>query len=96
MRGWKPTATGYATQGFLKYGFYEYFKHSFAGIFGQEYCSKHTSSVYLLAGTFAEIMADLTLAPMEAVRIRMVENPNFAKSLSGGFLNIARNEGISK
>lgn len=72
LRGWAPTFIGYALQGSMKFGLYEVFKYIFDGtIFSHEFASAHKVTVYLLASCCAELVADVELAPWEAVKVKM-------------------------
>lgn len=71
-RGWAPTFIGYSLQGSLKFGLYELFKHVFADLlFPAEFAKSWKVVVYLLASMAAELIADVSLAPWEAVKIKM-------------------------
>lgn len=52
------------------------------------------TSLYLAASASAEFFADIGLAPLEAVKVRMQTNPGFANTLREGFPKILREEGI--
>lgn len=69
--GWSPTFFGYSAQGAFKYGWYEYFKKTYADLAGPEYAYNHKTSVYLAASASAEFLADLALCPFESVKVRM-------------------------
>jgi len=95
MQGIGPTAVGYAMQGCLKFGFYEFFKVKFANAVGNENAKAYRLPIWLVAGGCAEVIADLALCPMEATRIRLVADPAFANGLKDGFARIYVNEGIA-
>ncbi|KAH8775503.1 mitochondrial carrier domain-containing protein [Diaporthe sp. PMI_573] len=69
--GWSPTFFGYSAQGAFKYGWYEYFKKTYADIAGPENAYKYKTSLYLAASASAEFLADLALCPFESVKVRM-------------------------
>lgn len=69
--GWSPTFFGYSVQGAIKYGGYEYFKHFYSELAGEENAAKYKTSLYLIASASAEFFADLGLCPFEAVKVRM-------------------------
>jgi solute carrier family 25 phosphate transporter 3 len=48
----------------------------------------------LASAAAAEFFADIALCPLEATRIRLVSQPDFANGLIGGFSKILRNEGV--
>jgi hypothetical protein len=43
-KGWAPTFIGYGVQGAAKFGFYEYFKHTYGGFFSKEDAVKYKAS----------------------------------------------------
>jgi len=96
LTGFGPTFVGYFVQGGIKFGGYEYFKKTLTDMVGWDTAVRHRSSVYLGASAIAEFIADIALCPLEAVRIRLVSQPTFAKGLVGGFSRILREEGVSK
>ena len=96
VKGWGPTLIGYSMQGTCKFGFYEYFKKKFADVAGPEMAHKYRTTLYLTASASAEVLADIALCPMEALKVRMqtsVAIP-FATSSTAGFSRILREEGI--
>jgi solute carrier family 25 phosphate transporter 3 len=95
LQGLGPTAAGYAMQGALKFGFYEYFKKKAAVALGPERMESNRLAVWLGAGAVAEFLGDIALCPMEATRIRLVAQPTFARGLFDGTMRIFRSEGMS-
>ncbi|GAA5795011.1 hypothetical protein HPULCUR_000362 [Helicostylum pulchrum] len=90
-----PTAIGYSLQGAGKYGFYEIFKYKYANMVGEETAHKHRTFIFLGASASAELIADVLLCPMEALKVRMQTSiPPFAKTTSEGFKKIMATEGI--
>lgn len=71
FKGWSPTFFGYSAQGAFKYGWYEYFKKTYADMAGPENAYKYKTGLYLAASASAEFLADLALCPFEAVKVRM-------------------------
>jgi len=69
--GWVPTLIGYSAQGFFKFGFYEIFKDLYSSIVGAEAAYNYRTYVYLTASASAEVIADVALAPFEAVKVRI-------------------------
>lgn len=69
--GWGPTFVGYSVQGAGKYGFYEYFKHLYTVMAGEETADKYKTGIFLAASASAEFLADIGLCPFEAVKVRM-------------------------
>ncbi|KAJ1733030.1 Cu/Pi carrier [Coemansia biformis] len=82
--GGVPTLLGYSMQGMGKYGFYEYFKYLYAGIAGEETAAKYKTMLYLSASASAEVIADVLLCPMEALKVKMQTS---ATPFSNGFLD---------
>ena len=64
------TFFGYALQGAGKYGFYEYFKKTYADVVGPEYAAKYKTGVFLAASASAEFLADLALCPFETIKVK--------------------------
>lgn len=93
-RGWSPTLIGYSAQGAFKYGLYEYAKKYYSDIVGPEYAAKYKTLIYLAGSASAEIVADVALCPMEAVKVRVQTQPGFARGLSDGLPKIIRTEGV--
>lgn len=94
-KGWAPTLIGYSIQGLGKFGFYELFKSIYADALGEENAFLWRTSLYLAASASAEFFADIGLAPLEAVKVRIQTKPGFASTLREGFPKIMREEGIS-
>jgi solute carrier family 25 phosphate transporter 3 len=94
--GWLPTLIGYSMQGACKYGFYEIFKKKYSDIVGEENAFKYRTTMYLAASASAEVIADIALCPMEALKVRMqttIGKP-FASGAVAGFNKIIANEGM--
>jgi len=94
LTGFGPTAAGYFLQGAFKFGGYELFKQQAINLVGYETAANNRTSVYLASSALAEFFADIALCPLEATRIRLVSQPEFASGLISGFSKIAKNEGI--
>ncbi|KAL4780514.1 mitochondrial carrier domain-containing protein [Aspergillus varians] len=94
LTGFGPTAAGYFLQGAFKFGGYELFKQQWINQLGIESASKNRTAIYLASAATAEFFADIALCPLEATRIRLVSQPEFASGLLGGFSKILKNEGI--
>jgi len=92
--GFGPTAAGYFLQGAFKFGGYEFFKALSISTLGLETAQNNRTAVYLASAAAAEFFADIALCPLEATRIRLVSQPDFANGLVGGFSKIAKTEGI--
>ncbi|BCS26229.1 putative mitochondrial phosphate carrier protein (Mir1) [Aspergillus puulaauensis] len=94
LTGFGPTAAGYFLQGAFKFGGYEFFKQQWINQLGLENASKNRTAIYLASSATAEFFADIALCPLEATRIRLVSQPEFASGLLSGFSKILKNEGI--
>ncbi|KAL4909834.1 hypothetical protein BDW74DRAFT_143826 [Aspergillus multicolor] len=94
LTGFGPTAAGYFLQGAFKFGGYEFFKQQWINQLGIESASKNRTAIYLASSATAEFFADIALCPLEATRIRLVSQPEFASGLLSGFSKILKNEGI--
>ncbi|CAN6485538.1 unnamed protein product [Victoria cruziana] len=93
FRGWVPTLLGYSAQGACKFGFYEFFKKYYSDIAGPEYASKYKTLIYLAGSASAEVIADVALCPMEAVKVRVQTQPGFARGLADGLPKFVKSEG---
>jgi solute carrier family 25 (mitochondrial phosphate transporter), member 3 len=93
-KGWAPTFIGYSIQGVGKFGFYEAFKIFYADLLGEENAYTYRTGLYLAASASAEFFADIGLAPLEAVKVRIQTKPGFANTLREGFPKILQGEGI--
>ncbi|CAL0306732.1 unnamed protein product [Lupinus luteus] len=93
FRGWVPTLLGYSAQGACKFGFYEFFKKYYSDIAGPENAVKYKTFIYLAGSASAEVIADIALCPMEAVKVRVQTQPGFARGLGDGFPKFVKAEG---
>ncbi|TFK40843.1 mitochondrial carrier domain-containing protein [Crucibulum laeve] len=95
LTGFGPTAVGYLAQGGAKFAGYEFWKKKFVEMVGdQESAVAHRTAIYLGAASIAEFFADILLTPLEATRIRLVSQRNYAPGLVSGFTRLAREGGI--
>jgi len=94
FKGWGPTLIGYSAQGLCKFGFYEFFKHEYANLVGEEAAHKYRDVVYLFASASAELIADIALCPFEAVKVRVQTQPDYAKGLMDGLPKMYSAEGL--
>lgn len=94
--GLGPTAVGYFIQGWFKFGGVEFFKINMATSMGEEKAWKYRTGIYLTAAAGAEFIADIFLCPLEATRIRLVSNPEFATGLITAFPKIVQQDGVIK
>ncbi|XP_051852813.1 phosphate carrier protein, mitochondrial-like [Antechinus flavipes] len=93
-RGWAPTLLGYSMQGFFKFGLYEVFKLRYSELLGEEAAYQWRTSLYLAASASAELFADVALAPMEAVKVRVQTQPGFATTLRQAVPLMLAEEGV--
>merc|ERR1719498_1206592 len=94
--GLGPTAVGYFIQGWFKFGGVELFKINMAQSMGEEKAWQYRTGIYLTAAACAEFIADIFLCPLEATRIRLVSNPEFASGLITAFPKIIQTDGVVK
>ena len=83
-KGWAPTFIGYSLQGFGKFGFYEILKNFYSVVLGEQNAYLYRTLVYLLASASAEFLADVALAPWEAIKVRIQTQDNWASTLQQG------------
>jgi solute carrier family 25 phosphate transporter 3 len=93
FKGWMATLVGYSSQGACKFGFYEYFKKCYSDIAGPENADRLKTVIYLAASASAEVIADIALCPMEAVKVRIQTQPGFARCLTDGLPKLVQSEG---
>ncbi|XP_061367362.1 mitochondrial phosphate carrier protein 1, mitochondrial-like [Gastrolobium bilobum] len=90
-RGWSGKLFGYGVQGGFKYGLYEYFKKLNSDLF----VGYNRDFIFFLSSLSAQVLADVALAPFEAVKVRVQVQPNFAKGLTDGFPIVYKTEGLA-
>lgn len=73
--GWAPTLIGYSAQGMFKFGLYEVFKDLYGNQVGEDMMSKSKGPIWLAASASAEFFADITLCPMEMVKVKVQTSP---------------------
>ncbi|ATY62323.1 mitochondrial phosphate carrier 2 [Cordyceps militaris] len=94
--GWSPTLLGYSAQGAFKYGWYEFFKKTYADAAGPDAAAKYKTGLYLAASASAEFLADIALCPFEAVKVRSQGTiPNPYKGTLDGISKIVAAEGAA-
>lgn len=89
-RGWGGKFFGYGIQGGFKYGLYEYFKRKYLDVL----TGYNRNVVFFASSASAQILADLSLCPFEAVKVRVQTQPQFAKGLIDGFPKLYASEGL--
>jgi solute carrier family 25 phosphate transporter 3 len=92
-RGWAPTFIGYSMQGACKFGFYEFFKNMYGNMMGEEAAYNYMTGLYLIASASAEFFADIALAPMEAVKVR-IQTSDYGSTLRDVFPRMKAEEGV--
>jgi len=95
MQGMAPTFCGFILQGALKYGFYEFFKDTLAGMSEEKReGGKLPVPQMMLAASCAEILGTTALLPFESARIRMVADPSFAKGMVPTLVKLVQESGL--
>mmetsp|Transcript_1385 Transcript_1385/g.1779 ORF Transcript_1385/g.1779 Transcript_1385/m.1779 type:complete len:329 (+) Transcript_1385:139-1125(+) len=94
--GLGPTVVGYFVQGWFKFGGVEFFKINLTSMMGKEKAWDNRVPIYLGAAAMAEFIADIFLCPLEATRIRLVGNPEYASGLITAFPKIIKDDGVIK
>jgi solute carrier family 25 phosphate transporter 3 len=74
-KGWAPTLIGYSMQGLCKFGFYEFFKDTYANMVGEQAATEYRGALWLAASASAEFFADIALCPMEMVKVKVQTSP---------------------
>merc|ERR1711916_38401 len=95
FKGGGPTLLGYGIQGAFKFGFYEFFKHTYGKMLGEENAVKYRSWLYMGASASAEFLADLAYCPFEAIKVRVQTSPKFASGMTDGIPKFIAQEGFS-
>ncbi|CAM9863919.1 unnamed protein product [Scytosiphon promiscuus] len=100
------TLVGYALQGSLKFGFFEFLKPVFADLFlrrggAAKAAATATAAAaapalgtLIAASVTAEIAGSSALTPLEAARIRMVADADYAPGLRSGIARMISEEGV--
>ena len=86
--GLMPTLVGYAIEGSMKFGIYEALKPKLSKIIASK------ANAFIVSSIFAGGVASILLCPLEAVRIRLVTQPNYANGLIAGMSKWISNEGV--
>lgn len=102
LSGLGPTTFGYLLEGSLKFGIYEILKPAAKRGLGS--LAQFTSLLWLqsqffsfaVCGAISGVAASLVLCPMEAIRIRLVAEPDFCTTnwIEGGY-KMVKGEGFS-
>jgi hypothetical protein len=85
---------GYVLQGGCKFGFFELFKKTASALIDNpEVTSRFKLPIYIVASALAETLGTIALCPFEAVRIKQVTQPAFARGMLSGMGKIYSVEG---
>ena len=95
FQGSVATGGGYFSYGVCVYPGYEFFKRLFFEAAGAELVLQARVPLVLLAGAVATFFTCFAITPFEAVRIRMVECPNYAESFAGAVGRYLREGGVA-
>ena len=74
---------------------YEFWKKVAIDQVGIDSARENRTAIYLGASAIAEFFADIALCPLEATRIRLVSQPDFANGLVSGFTKLVKEEGFA-
>jgi solute carrier family 25 phosphate transporter 3 len=88
LQGFGATAVGYFLHGGLKYASYEQFRTLTMALTHTPAGEPLSSLHFVFSATAAELIASTALCPLEAVRIRMVNDRAFARNFSQGLVKI--------
>lgn len=94
MKGWGPTLVGYSIQGLFKFGLYEFFKHTYGELVGENK-DKYRDLIYLCGSASAEFFADIAYCPFEALKVRIQTVPTFARGTIDGLPKFIAEEGFA-
>ena len=83
-----------ARQGWFKFGGVEFFKVNITKMIGDQSAWDNRNSIYLASSAMAEFIADIFLCPFEAVRIRLVSQPDYAPSMPACATKMAGEMGV--
>ena len=72
----------------------EFFKIKSVEMLGPEKGWKYRQYIYLGASACAEFIAEIFLCPLEATRIRLVSNPQYAPNMAAAMSKMASEEGV--
>jgi solute carrier family 25 phosphate transporter 3 len=94
LTGLGPTVGGYFVQGWFKFGGVEFFKIQAVSQLGEKAGWDNRQAIYLGSSAAAEFIADIFLCPLEATRIRLVSQPDYAPSMVSAMTKMAAENGI--
>jgi len=100
LAGLGPTTIGYLCEGAAKFGIYEGLKPTITNFLSAASLAFSLPSLnsrilsFVLCGSISGFVASILLCPMEALRIRMVAEPEFAKlGFVDGGIHMVKEEG---
>jgi len=96
LQGAQATILGYLWYGITVYPGYEFFKRLFASLAGPAGAIEFRVPLVLMAGAVATVFAAVGVCPCEAVRIRMVADPNYASGFLPAVQRLTREDGLLK
>jgi solute carrier family 25 (mitochondrial phosphate transporter), member 3 len=101
LAGLGPTAIGYALEGGIKFGVYEAMKPIVSKILCRlamlspySYFLQSKILIFAICAAISGVAASIVLCPMEALRIRMVANPNSRNGWFRTALRMIKTEGM--
>ncbi|KAL5214276.1 hypothetical protein ABZP36_003428, partial [Zizania latifolia] len=84
FRGWVPTLLGYMVTALRACASsFFFFKKYCYDIAGPNYAAMYKTLIYLARSASAEVIVDVALCPMEAVKVRVQTQPGFARLYKG-------------
>jgi len=95
MQGAGATAAGYFCYGVSVYPGYEIAKRALFGLVGPRAALEARVPLVLLAGAAATVVTCFLITPFEAVRIRMVEQPDYAPTMAAAFGRYSQEAGLA-
>ena len=96
LQGLAATFSGYAIQGFFKFGFYDLIKDRAYQIIGDKNMIDSVRlPILLISSGLAEVIASWALCPLEVTRIYMVMNPQMKSGMISAMKSIVAKEGPS-
>jgi solute carrier family 25 (mitochondrial phosphate transporter), member 3 len=96
LQGLAATFSGYAIQGFCKFGFYDLIKDRAYRIIKDEATIERVRlPILLISSGLAEIIASWALCPLEVTRIFMVMNPQMKSGMISAMKSIVARDGPS-
>lgn len=96
LQGLAATFSGYAIQGFFKFGFYDLIKDRAYQIIGDKNMIERVRlPILLISSGLAEVIASWALCPLEVTRIYMVMNPQMKSGMISAMKSIVAKEGPS-